>query len=69
MGGKWVVRGGRLFEAERLLTFSAFRMGAYSNKCGTCFAVIFLMKLNERNEAYLYTVQSYFIHFPSSGFH
>ena len=31
-------RGGRLFEAERLLTFSAFRMGAnsrlgaYSNK-------------------------------------
>ena len=22
--------GGRLFEAERLLTFSAFRMGAYS---------------------------------------
>ena len=23
-------RGGRLFEAERLLTFSAFRMGAYS---------------------------------------
>ena len=27
VGGKW---GGRLFEAERLLTFSAFRMGAYS---------------------------------------
>ena len=31
--------GGRLFEAGRLLTFSAFRMGAYSrwalaNKCG-----------------------------------
>ena len=23
-------RGGRLFEAERLLTFSAFRIGAYS---------------------------------------
>ena len=23
-------RGGRLFEAERLLTFSAFRMGTYS---------------------------------------
>ena len=23
-------RGGPLFEAERLLTFSAFRMGAYS---------------------------------------
>ena len=23
-------RGGRLFEAERLLTFSAFKMGAYS---------------------------------------
>ena len=34
-------RGGRLFEAERLLTFSAFRigaysrLGAYSNKYGT----------------------------------
>ena len=34
-------RGGRLSEAERLLTFSAFRMGAnsrlgaYSNKYGT----------------------------------
>ena len=27
VGGKW---GGRLFEAGRLLTFSAFRMGAYS---------------------------------------
>ena len=27
-------RGGRLFEAGRLLTFSAFRMGAYSNKYG-----------------------------------
>ena len=26
--------GGRLFEAGRLLTFSAFRMGAYSNKYG-----------------------------------
>ena len=25
-------RGGRLFEARRVLTFSAFRMGAYSNK-------------------------------------
>ena len=24
--------GGRLFEARRVLTFSAFRMGAYSNK-------------------------------------
>ena len=29
-------RVGRLFEAGRLLTFSAFRMGAYSNKYGTC---------------------------------
>ena len=29
MGGGWG-RGGRLFEAGRLLTFSAFRMGAYS---------------------------------------
>ena len=27
MGGGW---GGRLFEAGRLLTFSSFRMGAYS---------------------------------------
>ena len=27
VGGKW---GGRLFEAGHLLTFSAFRMGAYS---------------------------------------
>ena len=27
MGGGW---GGRLFEAGRLLTFPAFRMGAYS---------------------------------------
>ena len=26
--------GGRLFEAGRLLTFSAFSMGAYSNKYG-----------------------------------
>ena len=31
MGGG---RGGRSFEAGRLLTFSAFRMGAYSNKYG-----------------------------------
>ena len=29
MEGGWG-RGGRLFEAGRLLTFSAFRMGAYS---------------------------------------
>ena len=29
MGGGWG-RGGRLFEAGRLLTFSANRMGAYS---------------------------------------
>ena len=28
-GGRWG-GGGRLFEAERLLNFSAFRMGAYS---------------------------------------
>ena len=27
VGGRW---GGRLFEAGRLLSFSAFRMGAYS---------------------------------------
>ena len=37
-------RGGRLFEAGRLLTFSASRMGAYSrlgaysNKYGMCAA-------------------------------
>ena len=32
VGGRWggVGWGGRLFEAGRLLTFSAFRMGAYS---------------------------------------
>ena len=30
-----VAWGGRIFEAGRLLTFSAFRMGAYSNKYGT----------------------------------
>ena len=30
MRGKRVGWGGRLFEAGRLLTFSAFRMGAYS---------------------------------------
>ena len=41
VGGTWV-EGERLFEAERLLTFPAFRMGAYSklgaysNKYGTC---------------------------------
>ena len=29
-GGGGVGCGGRLFEAGRLLTFSAFRMGAYS---------------------------------------
>ena len=29
MGGRWG-RGGCLFEAERLLNFSAVRMGAYS---------------------------------------
>ena len=27
--------GGRLFETGCLLTFSAFRLGAYSNKYGT----------------------------------
>ena len=30
--GRKVGWGGRLFEAGRLLTFSAFRMGAYSRK-------------------------------------
>ena len=40
--GREVGWGGRLFEAGRLLTFSAFRMGAYSrlgaysNKYGNC---------------------------------
>ena len=28
-------RGGRLFQVGRLLTFSAFRMGVYSNKYAT----------------------------------
>ena len=36
MRGKGVGRGGRLCEAGRLLTFSALRMGAYSNKYGIC---------------------------------
>ena len=31
-GGVGLGRGGRLFEAGRLLTFSAFRMGAYSRR-------------------------------------
>ena len=41
-GGCRVVGGGRLFEVGRLLTFSTFRVGAYSrlgassNKYGTC---------------------------------
>ena len=30
-------RGGRLFEVGRLLTFSASKMGAYSNKYGMSF--------------------------------
>ena len=38
-------------------------------RVNTGFAVIFLKKLNHRNEANLYTVQTYFIHFPPSGFH
>ena len=42
--------GGRLFEAGRLLTFSAFRMGAYSrlstysNKYGKHYFVCFLLR-------------------------
>ena len=32
MGGEWG-RGGSLFEAGRLLAFSAFRMGANSRLC------------------------------------
>ena len=35
----------------------------------TGFAVIFFKKLNHRNEANLYTVQTDFIRFPPSGFH
>ena len=30
----WMLGGGRLFEVGRLITFSAFGMGAYSNKYG-----------------------------------
>ena len=46
-------RGGRLFEAGRLLTFSAFRLGAnsrlsaYSNKYGKRFATVFLGKVGK----------------------
>ena len=36
--------GGRLFEAEHLLTFSAFRTDAYSNKYGKHYFVCFLLR-------------------------
>ena len=42
-------------------------LGTY--RVNTGFAVIFFKKLNHRNEANLYAVQTYFIHFPLSGFH
>ena len=56
--GREVGWGGRLFEAGRLLTFSAFRMGAYSR-----WALIrgwALIRIN--------TVHTYFIDFPHRGF-
>ena len=43
--------GGRLFEAGRLLTFSAFRMGAYSR-----WALIRGWALNRINTAYRKTL-------------
>ena len=42
-------------------------LGTY--RVNTGFAVIFFKKLNHRNEANLYAVQTYFIQFPPSGFH
>ena len=50
--GREVGWGGRLFEAGRLLTFSAFRMGAYSrlgaysNRYGICKKL--LRQMNSR---------------------
>ena len=47
--GRKVWWGGRLFEAGRLLTFSAFRLGAYSNKYGTCqlpWMIVFLLSMS-----------------------
>ena len=46
VGGRW---GGRLFEAGRLLSFSAFRMGAYSR-----WALIRSWALNRINTVYLF---------------
>lgn len=39
-----------------------------TSRVNTGFAVL-LKKLNHRNEPDLYTVQTYFIHFPPSDFH
>ena len=47
--GKGVGWGGRLFEAGRLLTFSAFRMGAYSR-----WALIRGWALIRINTVYIY---------------
>ena len=47
--GREVGWGGRLFEAGRLLTFSAFRMGAYSR-----WALIRSWALNRINTVYLF---------------
>ena len=41
-------------------------LGTY--RVNTGFAVL-LKKMNQRNEVNLYTVHTYFIHFPPSGFH
>ena len=55
--GRKVWWGGRLFEAGRLLTFSAFRvgansrLGAYSNKYGTPIGFIASAKTHHEVEA------------------
>ena len=51
MPGDFVLGGGRLFEAGRLLTFSTFRVGAYSR-----WALIRSWALNRIN-----TVTKYFL--------
>ena len=63
----WEEEGVRLFEAGRLLTFSAFRMGAnsrlgaYSNKYGSCFSktsTLPTLGLQSRDKAVMLVVKS-----------
>ena len=52
MGREGVGWGGRLFEAGRLLTFSAFRMGAYSRWALIRGGRLFEVGANSRLSAY-----------------